>query len=244
MKLINEIKIFILSIIFVAGINAQNITFTPLNVSLEDTLGSEIVFDIELKNISTQEQTIFIVRSLNDLPADWVSSLCFDFCFPSDVDSVVTNPTFGSSPLQPDEVRNVALHVFPMTNLGTGNIKLEAGTTRDPSNRIIVDLSATAIQTTSAEDETLEQISFDLMQNYPNPFNNGTLINYQIEKEGQVELTLYDILGNKIMVLDKGNKSAGTHTYHLNAEKLSSGVYFYRLKNASNIQTKKMILEK
>ncbi len=244
MNVLNRIKVYVISIIFIGSISAQNISFTPLNISLEDTLGSEIVFDIELKNISSQEQTVFIVRSINDLPADWVSSLCFDFCFPANVDSVVTNATFGSSPLQPDEVRNVALHVFPMTNLGTGNVRLEAGSTRDPNNRIIVDMSATAIQITSAEDEITAPLTFDLMQNYPNPFNNGTIIKYQIDKDGPVELSLFDILGNQILLLENGIKSAGAYSYYLNAAKLSSGVYFYRLKSTANVQTKKMILEK
>lgn len=244
MKALIQFKFILISLVFIAAASAQNITFTPLTTSLEDTLGSEIIFDVELKNISNQEQTVFIVRTINDLPADWLSSLCFDFCFPATTDSVVTEPTFGSSPLQPDEVRMVAMHVFPMTNLGTGNIQIEAGTTRDPLNRITVDLSATAVQITSAEDEISQPLSFELLQNYPNPFNNGTLINYQIENEGPVELSLYDILGNKIMELEKSHKSAGTHSYYLNAEKLSSGVYFYRLESTANIQTKKMILEK
>jgi sugar lactone lactonase YvrE len=83
---------------------------------------------------------------------------------------------------------------------------------------------------------------FSLRQNYPNPFNPATIIRYSIPHSSQVQIKVYDILGNEIETLVNEEKSAGTYELTWNAANLSSGVYFYQLKAGSYLQTKKMIL--
>jgi len=87
---------------------------------------------------------------------------------------------------------------------------------------------------------------FELCQNYPNPFNPETLISYQLPVASNVELILYNILGEKVATLVKEFQNAGSYNYQLSITKfhLSSGVYFYQLKAGNFIQTKKMILMK
>jgi hypothetical protein len=86
--------------------------------------------------------------------------------------------------------------------------------------------------------------SYALNQNYPNPFNPTTQISYSLAKRGNVSLVIYDILGQVVRTLVNDVKEAGSYTVPLNAAKLSSGVYFYRLQSDSFVQTKKMVLLK
>ncbi|MEP0860547.1 MAG: T9SS type A sorting domain-containing protein [Ignavibacterium sp.] len=93
---------------------------------------------------------------------------------------------------------------------------------------------------------------FRLEQNFPNPFNPITKIRYTIAasslnpfSKGEGTLTslkVYDILGNEVATLVNEEKSAGFYEIEFNASQLASGIYFYRLKAGSFVETKKMIL--
>jgi len=85
---------------------------------------------------------------------------------------------------------------------------------------------------------------FSLEQNYPNPFNPETKIKYSVPQASQIQIKVYDILGNKIETLVNEEKSVGTYEITWNAENLPSGVYFYQLKAGEFVQTKKMLLMK
>ncbi len=84
--------------------------------------------------------------------------------------------------------------------------------------------------------------NFDLSQNYPNPFNPSTLIRYQIPFQSVVSIKVYDALGTLIQQLVNEEQFAGSYELEFNAEKLASGVYFYRIQAGSFVQTKKMML--
>jgi len=90
---------------------------------------------------------------------------------------------------------------------------------------------------------------FELRQNYPNPFNPGTEIEYTLRKSGKVILEIYNLLGQKVRTLVREHQSPGF--YHLTwdgknerGEKVSSGIYFYRLEMNGAFQTKRMVLLK
>ncbi|HSD62450.1 MAG TPA: T9SS type A sorting domain-containing protein [Ignavibacteriaceae bacterium] len=85
---------------------------------------------------------------------------------------------------------------------------------------------------------------FSLSQNYPNPFNPVTTIVYQIPDKESVTLKVYDALGNEVATLVNEEKPAGNYAIKFDANKLSSGVYFYKLKSGSFTATKKLILMK
>ncbi|MFA5297328.1 MAG: right-handed parallel beta-helix repeat-containing protein [Lutibacter sp.] len=85
---------------------------------------------------------------------------------------------------------------------------------------------------------------FALFQNYPNPFNPITTITYTLPREMEVELTLYNQLGQKVATLVDGVQSIGEHSVRLNAENFSAGVYLYTLKAEGFYQIKKMTLTK
>jgi len=85
---------------------------------------------------------------------------------------------------------------------------------------------------------------FKLFQNYPNPFNPVTTIDYTIPFGSEVQLTVYDPLGNKVALLEDTYKQRGSHETIWNAGDFPSGIYYYQLKVGSYTDAKKMILLK
>ena len=87
-------------------------------------------------------------------------------------------------------------------------------------------------------------VSFELKQNYPNPFNPSTTITFTLPVNGNVSLSVYNMLGEEIQILQNGFLQAGIYSYNFNAEELPSGVYIYNLSNNNKTQIKKMLLLK
>ncbi|MBK6773773.1 MAG: T9SS type A sorting domain-containing protein [Ignavibacteria bacterium] len=85
---------------------------------------------------------------------------------------------------------------------------------------------------------------FSLSQNYPNPFNPNTKIGFEIPKEGNVTLSVYDNGGKLVSTLVSGNKPAGYYTIDFNASNLSSGVYFYKIEYSGQSKVMKMSVVK
>ncbi len=77
------------------------------------------------------------------------------------------------------------------------------------------------------KDEKLNVNSYELRQNYPNPFNPSTTISFYLPKEGTVDLSVYNIIGQKVDELVNRYFSSGEHKINYDAGKLKSGVYFY-----------------
>ena len=86
--------------------------------------------------------------------------------------------------------------------------------------------------------------NYYLYQCYPNPFNSFTTIKYSLQKEEQVIIKVYDLLGREVVTLVNGYKKAGKYSKIFDASKLSSGLYFYRMIAGNFSETKKMILLK
>ena len=85
-------------------------------------------------------------------------------------------------------------------------------------------------------------MKYDLSQNYPNPFNPETRITYTIAQPGQVKLTVYNVIGQKVATLVDEYKAANTYHVTFDANNLTSGVYFYRLEVGDYTKTMKMML--
>jgi hypothetical protein len=90
--------------------------------------------------------------------------------------------------------------------------------------------------------------AFYLAQNNPNPFRSVTYIRYCLPKDGPVELVVYDLSGQLVRILVKGEESAGIHSVNWDGKNeqglsVSSGVYFYQLKASGGVKnTRKMLL--
>jgi len=90
--------------------------------------------------------------------------------------------------------------------------------------------------------------SFALYQNYPNPFNPSTTIYFELERDEDVSLTVFDILGREVSRLLEKNIEAGRHSVSFSTTgalaSLPSGVYLYRLRTSAGSQVKRMMLMK
>jgi glucose/arabinose dehydrogenase len=98
----------------------------------------------------------------------------------------------------------------------------------------------------TAEQTTLPA-QFTLIQNYPNPFNSTTLIRFSLPHSAPIDLSLYNLSGQKIKTLINGHRSAGSyivdwHGTDANGNTLASGAYLYRLRFGNQVQSRKLTL--
>lgn len=93
-------------------------------------------------------------------------------------------------------------------------------------------------------DNNLSPLNYKLEQNYPNPFNPSTRIEFSIPAKEKVELSVYNMIGQKVMTLIDKELDAGNHFVDFDASKLSGGVYFYKIKAGNFTSIKKMIYVK
>lgn len=101
---------------------------------------------------------------------------------------------------------------------------------------------------TSVEQNSETPATYKLGQNYPNPFNPSTKIDYSLAQAGWVTLKVYDMLGREVTTLINRHQQAGSYTVTVDmsnaAQRLSSGVYFYRLESGSFSAVSKMMMLK
>ena len=83
---------------------------------------------------------------------------------------------------------------------------------------------------------------FSLNQNFPNPFNPSTVISFQLLVSSFVTLNVYNVFGQEVATLVNEVKQPGSYQVTWGAAGLASGVYFYRLRSGSFIETKKLVL--
>jgi hypothetical protein len=99
--------------------------------------------------------------------------------------------------------------------------------------------------------EKIKPESYNLYQNYPNPFNPATKIKFYLPESGQisipVNLSIFDIQGEKIKVLFDGFATSGTHEFKWDGtngigKRVAGGIYLYVLETTNNIYSNKMVL--
>lgn len=93
---------------------------------------------------------------------------------------------------------------------------------------------------TNVKATTNEKMTYNLSQNFPNPFNPVTTIKYSILKTSFVTIKVYDVLGREVETLVNEEKPSGTYKVEFNGNKLSSGIYFYRMQAGDFVGTKKI----
>ncbi|TAL66805.1 MAG: T9SS type A sorting domain-containing protein [Bacteroidetes bacterium] len=113
------------------------------------------------------------------------------------------------------------------------------GLVHEGSLFIIDDLAyGPAIPTGVEEKSGPNEVS--LLQNYPNPFNQTTTIRYNIGESEQVNLSVYDLLGQEVATLANGNQSPGNYEINFDSSKLPQGTYFYKLQAGASTHVKVM----
>ena len=84
--------------------------------------------------------------------------------------------------------------------------------------------------------------TYSLGQNYPNPFNPTATIRYGLPQRSTVNLAIFNSLGQQVRLLVSGEEEAGYHEVTVDGTVLASGVYFYRLRAGSFVETKRFVL--
>lgn len=105
-------------------------------------------------------------------------------------------------------------------------------------------ISGLSYPVTGISNNNITPKEYSLSQNTPNPFNPSTNINYSIPTAGNVEIGVYNILGEKVALLQSGFQQPGNYTASFSAADLPSGVYMYRISSGNYSESKKMILVK
>jgi hypothetical protein len=93
-------------------------------------------------------------------------------------------------------------------------------------------------------DDPEKIISYNLNQNFPNPFNPSTQISFTLPKSEFVNVSVYNLIGEKIYELVNENLPSGSYTFKFDGNNLQSGIYFARLNAGSYKKTIKMTLLK
>ncbi|MFT5086618.1 MAG: hypothetical protein ACI8PG_000967, partial [Planctomycetota bacterium] len=134
-----------------------------------------------------------------------------------------------------------------MAGDGPDNKRSNAGEAHVVSGRLVAEMLGGAVTAIREEQSTPQ--NFALRQNYPNPFNSQTVIGYQLPQASEIELAVYDLLGQRITTLAQSLQRAGAHSIewdgrdHTGAN-AASGVYLYRLSTRDFVMTKKLVLTK
>ena len=128
----------------------------------------------------------------------------------------------------------------PATNSETDTWESLLDMSQNHPDDVLINLNTTSIHESGTVNSTVEKTN--LYPNYPNPFNPITTIKFSIVQDGNVSLTVFDILGRKIVTLTDKYMKAGAYTLAFDAARFASGVYFYRLETGKFISQKKMVL--
>jgi len=192
-----------------------------------ESFPSSITFDTTLFNNTTTSRIILSNRGNTALAIDSIVSSNSDF----GITPVASVPAYSSVELPlsfiPSQTGNLTGNIIIYSSVGSKQISLSGFCGQ-----------AVGIK------ETNESFSFRLDQNYPNPFNNSTKINFSLQNAGLAKLSIYDILGNKVLTLSDNYFEAGNHTVNFNADQFSSGIYIYKLETGTSSLSGMMMLLK
>ncbi len=172
---------------------------------------------------------------MNWVPVDSATSYQLQISTASDFSSLTINKT------------DISLNYFYVTGLKSSTIyywRVRAVNLNGAGSWSDV-WEFTTKELTSAEEKNFYLVprSFSI-ENYPDPFNPSTTIRYSIPREGQVTISIYNILGMKIKTLLNKHQAAGTYEIKFIGENLSSGIYLCEIQSGGYRKIKKMELIK
>jgi len=246
-KLVSALIILLCCSTF-SDLNAQGFSFTnlgPVLVQLPFIPDSNLNVDRRaiVRNNSSSEVHFRFARIVNDIPAGWYTSLSYDLFYPPFIDTI---PIFHDPPfsIPPGHVDSMFIIYFGCKGPGLGTAIVRMFNINNPSeysqDTFKVQVGTVGITQTSASD-----IHYSLSQNYPNPFNPTTKIKFSIPRSQRVSLKIFDILGNEVeLSINDKMLTAGAYEVEFNGNKVSSGIYYYRLTAENFTDTKKMIFLK
>jgi len=206
------------------GSDIGTFSLDATNSTLKIMVYKTVISDVGLKFVIPTSGSLGEIKVANTVTNAW-EELTFDF---------------SSHIGLPEAIGIDQIVVFPDFNLG--------GRTQD--NIIYFDNISFYSNSVGVDNrnETFPQ-GFALEQNFPNPFNPSTTIRYELPEDGLVNITIYDITGRHISTLVSSHQNAGYKSIQWNAtnnhgERVSAGIYLYKIQAGEFRQTKKMVLLK
>jgi len=261
---------FILVLLLFASSYASKVN--SIATSKISTDGDKIIVPIELNNDQSMMALDLPLKysegvTLEEVVFEGTRSENFDFRHAS-IDNENNTVVIGLLPMVYGEK--------PELTAGTGEVARLVFTVDDPSVKVI-DIEPTSMESPShslmfvysdpntgelaymtpdfdgvsfspTPPETNLPKAFDLKQNRPNPFNPTTVIYYDLPSPAQVNLNIYNVLGQSVKSFSD-YMDAGTHSFEWDGRdasgvQVASGVYFYRLEAGKDVATKKMMMLK
>jgi len=215
---------------FSDGVTLKEVTFENTRVAN---------FDLKLTHIDNEEN-IVLIGVVNQASATAQEPLVAGSGVVANLVFEIDDPTIDKLTLEPITMERPYHHLTFVYNTRTTPGQIAHDMIEPEFSGMTVALSGAgnALPT-----------SFALAQNYPNPFNPSTEISYSLPVASQVELSVYNVLGQKVNTLVNSEMPAGDHTVtwdgrNSSGGSVSSGVYFYRIQANNYVETKKMMMLK
>ncbi len=220
-------------------LHTQPFTTTALNTAI--TMRAKITDNGIIRNW-TNEAPLLYYRKSTDGGSTWsafasvnYSALTLDtfsFVIPGSVNGTTVQYYFAA--------QDIALPTPKMSTLPAGGSGITPPGSTAPPTRFQYTVGLVGIEPVSNEVPKV----YKLYTNYPNPFNPVTKIKFDIVKNTNAKLFIYDILGRVVETLVNGDLSAGKYEINFDGSSFSSGVYFYKLVTNNFVDAKKMLMVK
>ena len=219
--------------------------FIHENTEIHSSIDSTVRFDGIIQNVSDEVITVAILRTVNNIPQNWNSSMCIGMsCYSPSTDSITIEISEGDS-------ASCGLSI-QINGQGEGAIQLHLFNIEDMSDSTNVDININSTPMVSIHENEPEKDlveKFALGSNYPNPFNPSTLISYVLVKSEMVKLSIYDMRGRLVSILFEGRQNSGYQAINWNGTDgrggpVSAGSYIYTIQVGDELRTKKMTLLK
>jgi hypothetical protein len=148
----------------------------------------------------------------------------------------------GAYALSPGLSRTVTIRFAPQSS---GDYSTTLSVTHNGGNAVspaVISITGRGVEPTSDQSQARMPDRFALEQNYPNPFNPSTTIRFALPVPSHVAIDVLDALGRKLERIVNANYGAGVHEVTFQADRLPSGVYFYRIIAGEYLEMRRMLL--
>jgi endonuclease/exonuclease/phosphatase family metal-dependent hydrolase len=134
------------------------------------------------------------------------------------------------------------LNTLAMSESQLQNYGLLSDDTNMASDHLPRIMDVASAQLVSTEKMVESSLKFKLFQSYPNPFNPKTIINYELPITNYVELSIYNVRGQKVSTLISEKQNPGYHQAEWDATGFASGLYYYMIRTGNFQDVKRMVL--
>jgi len=198
------------------------VVFQDYTITSTDTIvnpGDRLVFEFSLKNESLTDSVVNITAKATSLDTCAKVIALSDPLFNNISPGEIADPNRGITIIFADDCPEVSEIPFALEIYSDGHLFWSDTFT------VFVDSIVSAL------DEIMHKLPtvFALDQNFPNPFNPATTIGYQLPKNSYVNLSIYNLLGQKVETLVSTHQVAGYYNVNWNASGYTSGMYYYQL---------------